>query len=85
MSNILSSFPPLPYLLHGDDFSCHLLELPQLSQEVPEPRLGHDPLRSEDFHLIQRRVLLLLGRQLPPDNLILLQLFISQNTMKYFN
>ena len=41
---------PLLDLLHGDDLSSGLLKFPQLSQEVPEARLGHDGIRSKDSH-----------------------------------
>lgn len=78
----------LPDLLHGDDLSGGLLELPQLSQEVPEPkdhndtsrtkdctlpRLGDDLVRGEDPHPVQRSDGLRLGGQLPPDHPVLLQ------------
>ena len=41
---------PLLDLLHGDDLSGRLLELPQLSQEVPETRLGHNHIRGKNPH-----------------------------------
>ena len=41
---------PLLDLLHADDLAGGLLELPQLPQEVPEPGLSHDHVRSEDPH-----------------------------------
>ena len=37
-------------LLDRDDLSGGLLKFPQLSQEVPEARLGHDGIRGEDSH-----------------------------------
>ena len=45
---------PLLDLLNGDDLSGSLLKFPQLSQEVPETRLGHDGVGSEDLHPEQR-------------------------------
>ena len=44
---------PLLDLLHADNLAGGLLELPQLSQEVPEPGLGHDHVRSKDPHPAQ--------------------------------
>ena len=41
---------PLLDLLHADNLAGGLLELPQLSQEVPEPGLSHDHVRSKDPH-----------------------------------
>ena len=41
---------PLLNLFHGDDLSSGLLKFPQLSQEIPEARLGHDGIRSKDSH-----------------------------------
>ena len=41
---------PLLDLLHADDLASSLLELPQLSQEVPEPGLGHDHVGGKDPH-----------------------------------
>ena len=53
---------PLLDLLHGDDLSGGLLELPQLSQEVPESGLGHDHVGGEDPHpeesILENRVIL---------------------------
>lgn len=60
--------------LHRDDLAGCLLELAQLTQEVPEARLGHDVVRGEDVHLEERRVLLLLRGQLAPDHLVFFQL-----------
>lgn len=59
---------------HVDNFSGGLLELTQLSQEVPETRLGHDLVGREDAHFVQRSSLLLLCGQFAPDHFELLQL-----------
>jgi len=68
---------PFQNLFHWNNFARHLLELSQLPKEIPKSRLGHNPLRSKDFHLVERRVLLLLRRELPPNHLVLLQLSFS--------
>lgn len=61
-------------LLEGHDLASGLLELVQLTQEVPEPGLGHDVIRGEDPHLVHGRVGLLLGGQLPANHLEFLEL-----------
>lgn len=60
--------------LHRDDLAGGLLELTQLTQEIPESRLGNDVIRCEDDHLEEWRIWILLGRQFATDDLILLQL-----------
>lgn len=59
---------------HRDDLTSCLLELTQLTQEVPKSRLGDDMVRCEDDHFEERRIWILLGWQLATDDLILLQL-----------
>lgn len=61
-------------LLEGNNLAGRLLELVQLTQEVPEARLGHNTVRGEDPHFVHRRAGLLLGGQLAADHLVLLQL-----------
>lgn len=60
--------------LDGDNFTSCLLEFAQLTQEVPEPRLGDDVIWCEDDHLEERWIWILLGRQFASDDLIFLQL-----------
>lgn len=60
--------------LHWDDLTSSLLELTQLTQEVPEAGLGYDVIRGEDDHLEQWWIWILFGRQFASDDLILLQL-----------
>lgn len=60
------------YLLATDNFTSGLLELAQLTQEVPKARLGHDMIGGEDPHPVQRRIRLLLGRQLASDDFVFL-------------
>ena len=59
---------------HWNDFTSCLLELTQLTQKVPETRLGNDVIRSENVHLEQWGSWLLFGRQLTPDDFIFFQL-----------
>ena len=60
-------------LLDRDDLAGGLLELPQLPEEVPEPGLGHDLVRGEDPHAVERSLRLILGRELAPDDAELAQ------------
>merc|ERR1719242_2917436 len=53
--------PEVLDLLHGDDLSSGLLKFPQLSQEVPEARLGHNGIRGEDSHPVERSLRLILS------------------------
>lgn len=61
-------------LLDRHDLTGGLLELLQLTQEIPETGLGDDVVGSEDSHLVERSGRLLLGGQLAPDDFIFLQL-----------
>lgn len=57
-----------------NDFAGSLLELLQLSQEIPEPWLGHNAVGSKDPHFVERSLWLLLGGQFTPNNFIFFQL-----------
>lgn len=46
--------------LDRDNFTSCLLELAELTQEIPETRLGNDVIWSEDDHPEEGRVLVLL-------------------------
>lgn len=61
-------------LLDRYDLTGGLLELLQLTEEIPETGLGDDVVRSEDSHLVEGSGWLLLGGQLAPDDFIFLQL-----------
>ena len=45
----------LTNLLHRDNLSSGLLELPQLPKEVPETGLGHDLVSGEDPHPVRTK------------------------------
>lgn len=60
--------------LNRDDLSGRFLELLELTQEIPETRLGYDGLWGKYPHFVKRGDLLLLGRELAPDHLELFQL-----------
>lgn len=62
----------LVYLLQGDNLASGLLELLQLAQEVPETGFGDNVVGSEDTHLVQRRLWLLLAWQLAANDLVFL-------------
>lgn len=40
------------HLVHGDDLAVRLLDLSELAQEVPEPRLGNDLVGRKDAHAV---------------------------------
>lgn len=61
-------------LLELYNLSIGLLDLPKLSQEVPESRLGYDMIRSKDSHPEKRRIWLLFSRMFPSNDLVLFQL-----------
>merc|ERR1719208_426701 len=50
---------PLLNLLHGDDLAGGLLELPELTQKVPESTLGDNGIWSEDPHSVKRSLWLI--------------------------
>lgn len=60
--------------LDGDNLTSCLLEFAELTQEVPESRLGDDVVWCEDDHLEERWIRILLRRQFASDDLIFLQL-----------
>jgi len=62
------------YLLKRHYLSSGLLELLQLAQEVPKSRFGYYSVRRKYPHFVQRRGLLLLGRELAPYYFEFLQL-----------
>ena len=64
---------PLLDLLDGDDLAGRLLELPELTEEVPEPGLCHHRVSGEDPHAVEGRLGLLGRGQLAPDDLVLLE------------
>ena len=59
--------------LNADNLSGSLLELTELTEEIPEPRFGDNLVRCEDSHAIEGSLGLILGRQLASDDAILLQ------------
>merc|ERR1711911_422389 len=67
-------------LLDADNFASGFLELAKLSQEVPETGFGNNVVRSKNPHAVQRRIGLLLGRQLASDDFV----FLKQATSLHF-
>ena len=66
-----SSGRHLTYHIEADDLTVGLLDLPELSQEVPEPRLGHDRVGRKDAHAVELGRGVGLGGQVTPNNLVL--------------
>lgn len=61
-------------LLQWNNLTGGLLELLQLTQKVPETWFGHNVVRSEYSHFVERRVRLLFGHQFAADHLVFSQL-----------
>ena len=61
-------------LLDADNFTSGLLELAQLTQEIPEPRLGNNMVRCKNPHSVERRIRFLLRSELAPDDFVFFQL-----------
>ena len=66
-----SSGRHLTYHIEADDLTVGLLDLPELSQEVPEPRLGHDRVGRKDAHAVELGRGVGLGGQVTPNDLVL--------------
>ena len=66
-----SSPRQLTYHIEADDLTVGLLDLPELSQEVPEPRLGHDRVGRKDAHAVELGRGVGLSGQQTPDDLVL--------------
>lgn len=60
--------------MDANNLASGLLELAELTQEVPEAGLRNDVIRGENPHTVQRRIRLLLRRKLTADDFVLLQL-----------
>ena len=73
IDSITWDFSPehLTYHIEADDLTVGLLDLPELSQEVPEPRLGHDRVRRKDAHAVELGRGVCLSGQVTPDDLVL--------------
>lgn len=69
-------------LFQRNNLTRRLFELFQLTQEIPETRLGHNHIRGEDPHFVERSSLLLLCGQLAPDHLKFLQLKHTRTNFK---
>lgn len=63
--------PSITYHVDADDLAVALLDLPELGQEVPEPRLGDDLVGREDAHAVQLGRGVGLRGQIAPDDLVL--------------
>ena len=61
------------YHVEADDLTVGLLDLTELGQEVPEPRLSDDGVGRKDAHAVQLGRGVGLGGQVTPDNLVLLE------------
>ena len=74
-SSSIPSLGTLPrqftYHIEADDLTVGLLDLPELSQEVPEPRLGHDRVGRKDAHAVELGRGVGLGGQVTPNDLVL--------------
>merc|ERR1719402_841076 len=64
-------------LLTKNDFTNCLLDLLKFLDEIPVARLGRHMIICKDFHLVQWRVLELVGWVLAPHHIVLLQLSLD--------
>lgn len=67
------------YHVQADDLTVGLLDLTELGQEVPEPRLGHNSVGRKDAHAVQLGRGVCLGGQMTPDDLVLGETPYSQS------
>jgi len=68
--------PPLygcTYLIHADDLTVRLLNLPELGQEVPEAALGDNLVRRKDAHAVELWCRVGVRGQVTPNDLVFLQ------------
>lgn len=63
--------PSITYHVDADDLAIALLDLTELGQEVPEPRLGDDGVGREDAHAVQLGRGVGLRGQIAPNDLVL--------------
>lgn len=61
------------YHVQGDDLTVGLLQLAELSQEVPEPRLSDNGVGRKNTHAVQLGGGVRLGGQVTPDDLVLVK------------
>lgn len=61
------------YHVQADDLTGGLLDLLQTPHEIPVTRLGDDLIGGEDAHAVQSRGGVGLCRQVPADDLVLLE------------
>lgn len=71
-NSISAEFTPT-YHVQGNDLAVGLLQLAELSKEVPEPRLGDNSVRRKDAHAVQLGRGVRLGGQVTPNNLVLVK------------
>ena len=58
------------YAVQADDLAIGLFHFPQLLQEIPETGLGDNSVERENAHAVELRARLVLGRQVPADDLV---------------
>jgi len=63
----------LKNLVEGEDLAVALLNLLQLSEEVPELGLGSDLVGCPELHAVNLGLLIGRRRQAPPDHLVLVE------------
>lgn len=65
------------YDIDRNNLAGGLLHLTELTNEVPEARLGHRLVLGKDAHSVELWSGLLLRRQVPTDDLVLLHLVVA--------
>ena len=71
-------------LVESDNLAVRLLDFSQLHQEVPESRLGHDIVGSEDAHAVQLGFGVGVSRQMTADDLVFLEATCSRCVSRVF-
>lgn len=61
------------YRVDSNDLTTSLLDLAHLHEEVPESRLGHDSVGSENSHAVELGGGLSFGGQMAPDHLVFVE------------
>ena len=74
------------YLVEWDNLAIRLLDLSQLSEEIPESWLGDNIIGSEDAHPVELGGRVGLAGQMAPDDLVFLETtWYSNVSIVYFS
>lgn len=74
-------FRACAYLVDGNNFSIGLLDLPQLHQEIPEPRFSNDHIRSKNPHAVELWCWVCVCWEMAANDLVLLESACSEREL----